>query len=595
MEPSFKPPQTLKKVIIPFSEANLRLINIIANLHSNLFQAIAYFNYNHFEIELWLEAVDEMEYSPGKLLETLEKETVDKIFVQCLALWNMTKALEFDFIDFKHFELLPESFTDGQSYFSVKFHIRLPVNQTSENENEKNTELKHLLACFQKNKYLSGLNEENYVEKFNLLKEKYIFSRQQAYVYRYGEFASALLNAYPIDELKNEINIKIKIKTIDPVQKKIIKRHLYRDYVAEEIFFIDVDNHWPQGSLPQYIFELVSEAVEKNSPALNDNTPHPGNDPISIIQFLDLFLRKSAFKYFVLIIDQLKSKEDAEFINYLVHSSGISHIVLIIFDSPAQVSVSSSLDFLEFDLELNETPPNLLENYLHFDDIPVSTPLNSDNEGDFIHDYLEKADVHGKIPTAEVLNARLKYAVKTHRVKELNELLKKYLLALHKDDGDNEKDEEWSERVKMDFTGNKIFLVENLEFLEKDTVNPPDFVETLRFLVEILIGEGDWALAVSLIRGYMAKDPVFLKLKLAHFYYVEKDHPRMHTLLEEIKGDHYEPWSDEFYYLNYLYYEKILNIKNADLYFKKIKNPLFLHLANIKLSDRYIYQGNFDR
>ncbi|HLP45609.1 MAG TPA: hypothetical protein VK469_06670, partial [Candidatus Kapabacteria bacterium] len=540
--------KSLKKRSLPFSDTNLQLVNTIANLHSNLFQTIAYFNYNHFEIEVWLEAAAEFEYSSSpEILENLGSETIERIFVQCLALWHMVKAMELDFIDFSRFQL-SEPDTDEKSFLAVKFPLRLPLANTAVGSGgEKETGLKFLLACFQKNKYLRDINEKNYTELFNRLKGKYLFSRQQAYIYRYNEFASILLNAYPIDELKNEANIKIKIRTADYVQKKIVKRHLYRNYVAEDIFFVDVDKHWPAGELPQYIGELIS----------GDEPGTTGADPVSIIQRLDLFLRKSAFKSFVLVIDHLKSKEDTEFINYLVHSSGISHIVLIVFTGPAE----DGADLPEFDLELNETPGNLLEDYLQFDRSGITTLLNRDEDSELFHSYLENC-----------------------RVKELNGLLKKYLLLGH----ENGHDE-----GKISFAGIKMLLVENLDFLEKKNKDTENVCETRRLLVEILIKEGEPGLAAAVIHEHMEKDPVFLKLKLAQLYRAEKDHPRMHALLEEIKKDIDAPWLDEFNYLNYIYYEKILDVKTADRYLKKIAKPLFIHLANVILSDRYIYEGNF--
>lgn len=571
-------------------------MNTFANLHSNLFQTIVYFNYNHFEIELWLDNSDDVEGATPEILETLENNVMERVFVQSLALWNMAKTLELDFIDFSHFQLLPEPLPNKQRFYSVKFPIHMPltygthgtslthITQTSmENHKTNGTELNQLLAYIQKNKYFQNVNERNYIELFQRLKMKYSFSRIQAYLYKYDEFASALLNAYPIDELKNNANIKIKIKTSDTIQEKIVKRHLYRNYASEDIFFMDIGNHSPDGDLSQCIAKIISEPTGKGNDSSMSN-----NDPVSIIQRLDLFLRKSAFKSFVLIIDHLKSKEDIEFINYLVHSSGIANIILIVFDTASSSrgsagSAISSSNPVEFDLVLNENPRNLLEDYLQFDKPGVKTT-----------DLFRKTGIPDSI---ESFNTRLTYYVKSGQVKELNKLLKKYLLV-------ELEPHEHSDIEKIDLTGIKTFLVENLNLLEKKAENIENIesiksgesaYETRRFLVEILIKEGDTDLATVLIRDHAEKDPVFLKLKLAQVYRIEKNHPRMHSLLEEIRKDISEPWLDEFNYLNYIYYEKILALKSADRYLKKIKKPLFVHLANVKLSDRYIYEGNFKK
>lgn len=553
---------------------------MMANLHSNLFRTVAYYNYNHFRIDLWLDAgaEGEEEGEPGlrDMRDTRDtpgtpdnpdRESVERAFVQALALWNMAKAMEWDFIDFSRFQLLPDPYPDRQRSFSVKFPIRLPITPLP-------VELKHLLACFQENKYLRELNEKNYTELFHRLAGKYSFLPRQAYVYRYDEFASTLLNAYPIDELKNDANIKIRIRTADPVLEKIIRRHLYRNYVAEDIFFVDLGNQSFNDDLPRCLARIISESESKGNE----------NDPVSVIQRLDLFLKKSSFKSFVLLMDRLKTKEDAEFINYLVHSSGIANIILIVFDTPAPAPTPNTgsgngigADRVEFDLELNETPGNLLRDYLRFDKPGAEIPLTLEEEIANLRSYLETAGAPGIRETAGIFNARLKLAIMTGQVKELNNLLTKYLPGGHDE---------------IDFAGVKALLAGRPGFLEKEAESSG---ETLRRLVEIAIKQGETNFAATLIHAHMENDPVYLKLKLAQVYRVEKDHPRMHALLEEIKADIGEPWQDEFNYLNYIYFEKISEVRTADRYLKKIKNPLYVHLANVKLSDRYIYQGDYEK
>ncbi|MDQ1352832.1 MAG: Nif-specific regulatory protein [Acidobacteriota bacterium] len=502
MDTLTNPPLSLKKISVPYSDINLRQVEIIANLHSNLFQTPAYYNYNHFQIDLWFDADDEGEENATAIMETLDREVVEQAFVQGLALWNLAKKMELDFIDFSRWQLLPDPYdtrADQQRRFTVKFPIRLPLPGLP-------AEPGPLLACFQNNKYLQGVNEKNYLEFFHRLAGKYTFLPHQAYVYRYDEFASMILNSYSIDELQSEANIKIRIRAADQVQEKIIKRHLYRNYVAEGIFFVDLGKQSLDSDLPGCITRLISESDSKGNEN-NEGEQYLPDDPVSVIQRLDLFLKKSSFKSFVLLMDGLKSKEDAEFINYLAHSSGITNIILIVFDTlaPAPNGSGSSgcTDRVEFDLELNETPVNLLQDYIRFDKPGKKVPLRRE--------------------------ARIASA------------------------------------------------------------------ENFRSQVEILVKQGETNSAAALIHANMEKDPVFLKLKLGQVYRVEKDHPRMHTLLEEIKTDINEPWQDEFYYLNFIYCEKISDVRSADRYLKKIKNPLFVHLANIKLSDRYIYQGQYEK
>jgi transcriptional regulator with PAS, ATPase and Fis domain len=587
--------RSLKKLNIPCSDANLRQVNIISNLHSNFFQTIGYYNHNNFEIDILIDAFNE---TPPSKLETLSVEQVEKVFVQLAALFNLAGEMDLDFIDFSRFQLQPD--------YTIKLPIRL--------EGKGEIEPDHMLHHFKKNSHFNDLNEKNYRDLFERLSGKYKFNRHQAYIYRYDGFASTILNAYPIEELKNESNIKIRIKTADPIQEKIIKLNLYKKYISNDIFFIDAADF--SENLPRFFAELIPGKPQYNP-----------DDLVKLINQLNLYLKKSAFKALVLVIDHLKTKEDAEFINYLLHSSEISNIVLIVFHS--------AHDFIEYDLELKENPKNLLEDYLTFDKpgenlhlgeeeiqclkiiktlpFPISGEKSSIKRifshhqtpivENLIRENVLKVSagrlvIHPNLPalnpgieikptddeetkilesylgTFDSLSLNIKYYIKTGKIKELNHLLKRYL---QEDAG-----------VETDFADIKEFFSGHLDQLKEN-------IEFVRLLVEILIKENDPDFAEALIRSNLDKDPVFLRLKWAHIYRLRKDRLRMFRLLKKIKGKVPEELMDEFYYLNYVYYEKVTGIKEADHYLRKIKNPLFIHLSNIKRSDQYIYEGNYEK
>lgn len=587
--------RSLKKISIPCSDANLRQVNIVSNLHSNFFQTVGYYNHNNFEIDI---LIDEFSETPPRTLETLSVEQVEKIFVQFVALFNVAEEKGLDFIDFSRYQLQPD------------YTVKLPIHLTGKGD----IKLDHLLHHLKKNNHFKDLNEKNHKYLFERLSRKYKFNRHQAYIYRYDEFASTILNAYPIEELKSESNIKIRIKTADPIQEKIIKLNLYKKYISNDIFLIDAADF--SDNLPCFIAELISDKPRYNP-----------DDLVKLIHQLILYLKKSAFKALVLVIDHLKTKEDAEFINYLLHTSEISNIVLVVFNT--------THDFIEYDLELKENPKNLLEDYLTFDipgkeiqlseeelqclkiiktlPFPISSlktsikRIFSHHQTHIIENLVQKnvlkissgrLVINHNLPalnlnidinptndeeikilesymgTFDSLSLSIKYFIKTGKIKELNHLLKRYL---REDAG-----------FETDFTDIKGFFSGELDQLEEN-------IEFVRLLVEILIKENDPGFAETLIRSNLDKDPVFLRLKLAHIYRLRKDRPQMFRLLKEIKGKIPAELMDEFYYLNYVYYEKVTDIKEADHYLRKIKNPLFVHLSNIKRSDQYIYEGSYKK
>jgi len=585
--------RSLKKLTIPYSDANLKQVNIISNFHSNFFQTIGYHNHNNFEIDI---LIDEFSETPPETLETLRVENVEKVFVQFIALFYIAGEMELDFIDFSRFHLQPD--------YTVKFPVRL--------SGKEEIEIKHLIRHFKKNKHFRDLNEKNYKDLFERLSEKYTFNRHQAYLYRYDIFSSAILNTYPIEESENEFNIKIRIKTTNPIHEKIAKLNLYKKYISNDIFFIDAADF--SDNLSCFIANLIFDQPRYNP-----------DDLVKLINQLNLYLKKSAYKALVLVIDHLKTKEDAEFINYLLHSSEIYNIILIIFNI--------SHDFIEFDLELKEDPKNLLEDYLTFEKpgkkidlskeeiqclkiiktlpFPISCEklsikrIFSKHQTPVIENLIQKnvlrissgkLVIHHNLPalninikptkdeeikilesylgTFDSLSLTIKYFIKTGKIKELNQLLKRYL--------------QEGAGVETDFTDIKAFFPGELNQLEEN-------IEFVRLLVEILIKENDPGFAEMLIRNNLDKDPVFLSLKLAHIFRLKKDRPQMFRLLKQIKGKIPEELMDEFYYLNYVYYEKVTDVKETDRYLRKIKSPLFIHLSNIKLSDQYIYEGDYEK
>lgn len=623
MHTIYKPLLPLKKITIPYSDHNLKHIENISNFHSVFFQSIANYTHNNFEIDLWVGKPDQNHNTtPGlesgsasESLPTLGPEAVERLFVLHIALFNLTRAVEPGFIDFSRFRLHP--LPGSASRYSPEFPLLLP------SPGKKEISPAQVIKPFQKNKHFKDLNETNHTDIFHRLREKHTFNPYQVYFYRFNEFASTLLSAYPIDELKSGSNIKIKINTAHPIQEKIVKLNLYKTHIAGDIFFLDVDGYSDSDNLPDVFSRVLSETLR--SETQESTGTHGAAD---IIGRFHRFLKKSPYRSVLILLHRLKSREDAEFLNYLLHSSGISNLVLIVFNTPP------GRDLIQFDLELKETPKNLLEDHLnlhgsgktialdseenqclkilHALPFPISNDpaslaaifsparvrivrdliarnilktawgnlepntglqgLNAVPSGDEEIKILESYRRDGAFDTPHSFNLDLKYFLKTRKTSEVNRLLEEYL------------------RKKTGQTPGKIeeLVSLNLPVLED---NP----QSLRLAVEILLKEDLTDLAETVIHRNLTKDPVFLTLKQAHIFRLKKDHPQMYRLLKEIKGKIPGEFADEFYYLNYIYYEKTADVTNAHRYLEKIKSPLFIHLADIKKSDRYIYEGDMEK
>jgi transcriptional regulator with AAA-type ATPase domain len=459
-----------------------------------------FYTHNNFEIRILAETCDDS----TREME-MGKQHIERLFVQFAAVYQAVESMgmELDFIQLDKFRVLPG--------YGLQFPIALPGKKGT-----NPTHLEHALNRFTRNRYFNdlNLNEKNFRDIFNHLKNKYTFPANQAYIYRYDDFASNILNAYPLAELKSDTNLKIKIKTGSPIPKKMIKLNLYNNHISqsEDIFFADLragsPSHPASGHLPYLLDALLAQ---KEKP--DDRTDK--DDFVAIIHRLNLFLKKSSFKSMVLMVDHLTGKEDAGFINYLLDSPGIGNIdvniVLVCFDPGG--------DFIDFDLELNERPANLLEKYLGF-----------------------AADTGDK--------------------------------RINKDDGPGKNQTGAQETPEMD-----IHQVEHSAALLLDQMQ-------LDAAKELIFNSNRQSTA--------------LKLILAEIYHWEKENQKLVQLLKEIKEDLNssktitKKENDQYHYLEFIHYEKESETKQADRHFKQVKGEPYAARAAVLLSDRYIYEGDYN-
>jgi transcriptional regulator with PAS, ATPase and Fis domain/tetratricopeptide (TPR) repeat protein len=603
-------PKPLEELKLPFSNSNLKKIHTISNLHSNFFQNVIFYTHNNFEISA---LGDTFEAQQSKVLledmASLGSEHIQQLFLQSMAVYQVSQLMGLDFIDFSVFRL--------RSNHTIQFPIFL--NQ------QKVHSLKNLLDIFTTNKHFKDLNEKNILEVFDHLRDKTTFDENQAYIYRYDDFASNILDTYPIAEPEGNTRIKIKINTGNHTQKEIIKINFFKNHFSEDIFFADLSN--PEDNLPDSIAHLI---------ALPGKTGISGQDFISIINQFNLFLERSSFTSLVLMIDHLRTNRDAEFVNYLLGAPGIANILLICFD----INCNS----IDFDLELNEKPGNLLNKYLRFDEpgkeiifktgevqllkifhtLPVPVPqehlaaLFSPGQCAAVDNLIKKnllkvssGKIHFnsnlsyfniKITPAEEkrilesfldadvidsLSVKIKYFLINSQIKELKSVLRSY----------RQKKQAFAE---TDFGNIKTILPGNPVFLEKHKD-----IELIELLAVLLVEEGEPEAAKKLIIDYAdISTSIILKLQLAHIYKWEKENPKTGQFLKEIEDEvgtkgkknifSTEDLNNQYHYLKFVYFEKRSEVKQADKQLKMIKEERFNHRATVLLSDRYIYRGDYE-
>jgi DNA-binding NtrC family response regulator len=594
--------QPLTQFTIPFSAENLKRVEMVSNLHSNLWQNIVSYTHNNFEISIWADAPVEAKSFLFEL-EFLSAGQIEPIFLLVMTLYRLSAELGADFIDFSVFGPGPAN--------TVRFPIALVEKPGKE------PPLNRLLEIFQKNSHFNDLNEKNHQEIVDRLRSKIIFDEEQVYCFKYEDFAAAILNNYLLAESSTQVKVKIKINTTHPTQARIIKMHLTSHHSSGEIFFANPGN--PSDNLPGAVARLLP---------MTGTPADPGEDFVSIIQELNVFLGKSTFTAMVLMIDRLRTREDAEFILYLMESAGVANRVLICFDS--------TCDLIDFDLEFNEKPENLLRRSLRFADAEMkeSTSLNPEEvkllklfhtlpgpcsreqlqpllspAQSVVIDNLTRKNLLkvscGKVllnrsfayPNLQITpreeQAILEPLLKTGAGASLSVKLKYFLLSGQTGRLRETLTQQLRERSDLaaDVAGIKRILAENDLFLR-------NHIDVVELLAALLLKVNEPQLAREVISNYAGTNlSAVLKLKLAHIHKGEKAYGKMERLLSvieaetEFKGE--RELQDEYHYLRFVYYRKRSEDKPADKHLKKIKGELFRQRSALLLSDRHLYRGEY--
>ncbi len=577
--------EKIEKVVLPFSESMMSRVANIFNIQSNFFQKLIHYRHNNFEITVYLEKIRR---SRAVSLESLGRKGIENLFVQFMAAFKFAHEFDFDFIDFEKFCLEK----DNRIKFPVVFekNVRPDIGQVVE--------------IFSGNRHLQHLKPANCDEIFLEMAGRYPFDDEEFYAYRYEDFASNMLNFYDFGEAGNRSGVKINIKTENHIQKAIIVSSLQQNLISEDILLLNLAGH--SSPVPEAIYRHVLK------------TESSANDFIRIVHELEIYLQKSAFNAFILILDNLKTGPEIEFIKYLMDYSQIPSLFLLIF---------GDYDQLEFDLVLSEKPENLLGKYLnHFGGtqfveanveeiemlkrlMAISIPIPekelsgwfTGKEVSIIRSLLKKKFLvsdqtgvspnHSRLPAnlkpneaeeIEILKGfaksknslflRLKYLIKIKDMAALEELIPDQIAAGH----------------DKNFDEMKWLLLRNLTVFAGSP-------ELLEFFTVMLIKQRDLNAARKIILEFRENNPVFYDLKLAEIHKLEKDYQSLNLLLKNVEKNITAEYRDEFYYLKFVYFEKVSDFGTADACFKKIKKDPFLSFAGITLSDRFIYNGDFDR
>ncbi len=83
-------------------------------------------------------------------------------------------------------------------------------------------------------------------------------------------------------------------------------------------------------------------------------------------------------------------------------------------------------------------------------------------------------------------------------------------------------------------------------------------------------------------------------LKIAEMYRKSKDYNNLFKTLERFPKDIPDEYKSHYYYLNYYYKDRFMSPVIAEGFYKKIREPYFINLANLHKSDRLMKNGELN-
>ena len=574
---------TLSSLTIPCSEENLRLLNRIGDFPSNHFQRLAHYSHDHYDIRLLLEPWRE---TPISELASLDLDTLEKILSQFLILDQACQHLNLAFIDRSRLAFLPDQ--------RISFPLALPPKSTAAGPST----LLHRLVG------IPRLNQWRNCSPSILLDQLKNRQRHDVYsqLYRYPEFAANLITSYSFCSLRSEANLTIGIHTQNDFQTRIISEHLYSIFEIPGVLPLKLDLAVTDPR--QFLMRLLG------SPQGDISIPE-------LAAALHRFLKKTAIEKLVLIADHLEKPDHADFFTHLLELSAMTNVIFITF---------SRQRLFDYDLELNENPPNLLLPFLplhgqgtrrfnkshdrplkilHVLNRPVSqaeAAVLFPGQLDAFFQQLIADEIVNINPLAHTFSIapavqppKISASEKRLILEHLRSKVPDQVIAIQADWQKGDRPQLIKRLQHYQLTAHRDphfhrfqdVIRENSSHLKEDS-------QLCELAVTVLINGHETDMARQLLLDWLPGDSPFRKIKMAAIGKLDRDYEIMRTLLDNLSRIPTE-LADENHYLRMTLEEKTGQQKKADHHWRKIRQPFFLNLGRLDRTDRLIYGGKLNQ
>lgn len=197
---------TLQKEVILFSPKNLRCVQNWFHLLSPFFQPLLDYDYDHSQIQLWLQPISEELFPKNS---RWSQQEIEIFYAQFLLAWDLARTLKLDWVDFQRFTVST----------SMRIQFRMCPGHLP-----KFPSIQRLDEILSNRLGLSNLNlsEEKYPSFLSTVLARNPIWKGLAYGYRYEEFNTRMLEALPLPTPYRQVNLKVKVILGHSAQKEFL-------------------------------------------------------------------------------------------------------------------------------------------------------------------------------------------------------------------------------------------------------------------------------------------------------------------------------------------------------------------------------------
>lgn len=320
--------RALTRRFIPFSPGDESRLEAVGRIHCNFIQGVICLRHNYFQTEL---LVEEFRETPPESLRLLPRDLAERIFARYISVYRLAHLFSLDIIDFSRFELDAASGT-------LRFPIRLAPAPAGPSVDD-------IIRLFSEYSCLGHLSRQDAETLFNQQVSLPEWFMGDAWFYSFSEFASAMLQSCPPEQLETRAAFRIRIHAEESRRYKIVKLQMYQLMLKRGVYIMDPGRTDPE-TAGTGLAELLTAAVPDCSLC------HPA-ETAGIVSGFSGFMKKAGFRGVAFFIDRLTHR-DIAFLDILMAAPRCYSVLAIVFATGTGCGWT-------FDLELHEKAANHLE------------------------------------------------------------------------------------------------------------------------------------------------------------------------------------------------------------------------------------------